>query len=31
MRTLRVSAIDEVLNGATTPDELMRVIDVSED
>jgi len=31
MRTLRVSAIDEVLSGATTPDELMRVIDVSED
>lgn len=31
MRTLRISAIAEVLNGITTLDELMRVIDVGED
>ncbi|UCE99540.1 MAG: type II/IV secretion system protein [Planctomycetota bacterium] len=28
MRTLRMSAIDEVLNGVTASDELMRVVDI---
>lgn len=28
MRTLHKSAVDEVINGVTTPDELMRVVDV---
>ena len=31
MKTLNKSAVDEVLNGATSLDELMRVVDVRED
>jgi type IV pilus assembly protein PilB len=31
MKTLRQSAIDEVLNGVTTLDELMRVVDIRRD
>ena len=30
MRTLYKSAVDEVLNGVTTLDELMRVVDVRD-
>ena len=31
MKTLRKSGLDEVLNGVTTLDELMRVVDIRED
>ena len=31
MRTLRLNALDEVVRGLTTLDELMRVVDLKSD